>query len=75
MFNMLAKDRMRDSLIVAAIVIIGAYVGGLLLNLLRGLTPLSEGSGQIAIIVLLSLVLLGLGLVLWRSDVEPLAPL
>jgi hypothetical protein len=58
----------RDSLIVFAIVVLSAYAVGTASNLLVGATPSNQVAGNIVLVVGAFLIVLGLGLVLWRIE-------
>jgi drug/metabolite transporter (DMT)-like permease len=67
---MATKNLLRDSLIIMAMVILFAYAASLTLSLLTTATPPNEVAGQVVLVVLLVLVVLGLGFVLWRSEIR-----
>ena len=62
------RNLVRDSLIIFAIVILFVYASALAFSLLVGAKPSDQLVGNIALIVVMYLAVLGLGLVLWRSE-------
>jgi hypothetical protein len=70
-FGMADRNLLRDSLIIAAIMIPFALAAaGLALSVLTGATPSDQVAGRIALAVVLFLVVMGLGFVLWRREAE-----
>jgi hypothetical protein len=65
---MAAKNVLRDSLIIMAMVILFFYAAGSVLSLFTGGVPSGEGTGRVILLVLAVLAVLGLGFVLWRSE-------
>jgi hypothetical protein len=58
----------RDSLIIFAIVVLSAYAIASASNLVVGATPSNQVAGNIVLVVVAFLMVLGLGFVLWRTE-------
>ncbi len=65
---MVTKRFLRDSLLIAVVVIALGYATALALNLLTGATPSDDVTVQTVLVVLLFLTVFGLGFVLWRGE-------
>ncbi len=62
------RNLVRDSLIIFTIVVLSAYAVASGLNLVVGATPSNQAAGNIVLVVVAFLMVLGLGFLLWRTD-------